>query len=76
MEETHMKASRTALNLSERVVFAVDSEMLGALDAAAQRKRISTSAFLRALLSDRLNNAEERDQPARHERDAAPVAVA
>ena len=62
-----MKTSRTALNLSQRVVFAVDSEMLDALDAAAQRKRISTSAFLRAMLSDRLER--DRAAPVRDERE-------
>jgi hypothetical protein len=67
MGETRMKTSRTALNLSQRVVFAVDSEMLDALDAAAQRKRISTSAFLRAMLSDRLER--DRAAPVRDERE-------
>jgi len=55
-----MKTSRTALNLSQRVVFAADAAMVGAMDACAQRKRISTSAWLRALIADRL----ERDRAA------------
>ena len=66
--------TRTALNLSRRVVFAVDAEMLDKLDSAAQRKRISTSAFLRALLSDSL--IDERDTPPAPVRERQPAAAA
>ena len=62
-----MKPSRTALNLTQRVTFAVDAAMLDALDAEAQRKRISTSAFLRALLSDRLSQATPPARERQHE---------
>lgn len=67
-----MKTSRTALNLSRRVVFAVDSTMLDKLDSAAQRKQISTSAFLRALLADKFGE-QERDQAPVREREIERV---
>ena len=60
--------AKIQLGLTKRVVFNVNGETLSAIDRAAERKMMSTSAWLRGLVSDRL---AEEGTPRERQREAA-----
>ena len=66
--------TRASLFLKNRLVVSVSDEALVAIDTAARRKMISTSAWIRALISDRLQLDEQQArEPVVRERRGEPA---